>query len=283
MKIVLSFDMETDVGSWTGETRGMKEGTPEILRVLENHGVKSTFFFTGREALEHPGIVDAVLSDGHEIGCHTMYHETIGQAVFGMPGDLFVLDEEVAHRLEVATDAVEKAAGVRPISFRAPRLFGSTTMMNALEDLGYEADSSFPAYFHGRNFTPYRPSRGDWSKEGDMKILEIPVFYDTDEARGDRERDQWPMLRLRGGEWFAYLCKRMSARSDLLCVYLHPWEFVEMPRIIETSEASISLKPFLHQNCGSFTVKALDEFIGIVKDGGADFATAKEIAAAWPR
>jgi peptidoglycan/xylan/chitin deacetylase (PgdA/CDA1 family) len=48
--LILSFDMETDIGSWTSGVCGITEGTPEILMVLRNHHVPATFLFTGREA-----------------------------------------------------------------------------------------------------------------------------------------------------------------------------------------------------------------------------------------
>ena len=47
--IVIGFDMETDIGSWTSDDRGVKEGTPEILRVLAKHRIPATFLFAGRE------------------------------------------------------------------------------------------------------------------------------------------------------------------------------------------------------------------------------------------
>ncbi len=282
--IILSFDMEPDIGSWTTMDRGVKEGTPEILRVLINHRVKATFLFTGREAQNNPHIVEKVLSAGHEVGCHTMYHETIGTAVFNMPGANFVLESEIKGRLELATKTIRKISGVRPVSFRAPRLFGSTAMINTLDELGYRVDSSFPSYFFARNFLPYHPSSRDWSKKGKMNILEIPVFYDMDAGDDEkhRARDQWPMLRLKGEKYFSGLCRRMMDRvkdkngNSILCVYLHPWEFVPMPKVVRTDEAEISFKPFLHKNCGKFALTALDEFIGRMKQEEVKFFTMKE-------
>ena len=250
----------------------------------------ATFLFTGREARNHPKVVEDVLREGHEVGCHTMYHETVGVATFNMPGENFILDSEVRGRLALATDTVESVAGIRPVSFRAPRLFGSTAMINTLEDLGYVADASFPAYYSGLGFLPYRPSREDWSKEGNLRILELPNFYDTEAAdSGDknRGRDQWPMLRLKGPEWFVDLCRRMlravhdAAGRTVLCVYMHPWEFVPMPGRVATDEATILLKPFLYENCGDYALGAFDQFLAAMKHDGVSFLTMKELAAAW--
>ena len=288
--IIISFDMETDIGSWTTGERGIKEGTPEVLRVLANHKTPATFLFTGREAQSNPKIVERVLSEGHEVGCHSMYHENVGKAVFEMPGSNFMLEAEVRGRLALATDVIEMVAGIRPVSFRAPRLFGSTGMINALEDLGYVADSSFPAYFYGRGFLPFNPSSDDWSLPGDSNLVEIPLFYDTDAAAVDttmRSRDQWPVLRLKGARSFGDLCKRMLNNvkdqdgDSILCVYLHPWEFADMPSGIVTDEATIEFKPFLFQNCGRPTIEALDQFVDIMLSAGVRFVTMKDLATEW--
>lgn len=285
--LILSFDMETDIGSWTSGQRGLREGTIDILCVLASHNCRATFLFTGTEAQSNPALVERILHDGHEIGCHTMFHETIGKPVYWTPFANFVLDSEIRGRLELATDAVEKVAGVRPVSFRAPRLFGSTAMLNALEDLGYVADSSFPAYFHGRDFLPYHPSQEDWSKDGDMNLLEIPPFFNidaSDSSDGNRERDQWPMMRMKGADWFSGLSREMfnrvsnSAENSVLCVYLHPWEFVDMPRRLDIGEVEITLKPFLYTNCGGFAVEALDRFIGQMQDDEVGFVRMADYA-----
>ena len=141
IKTVFGFDMETDVGSWTSGYEGMQHGTPVILDILKKHDIKATFFFTADAAEKNANIVKLVKDAGHEIGCHTLFHETIGDPLFEIPGMIPLLPEEVEHRVEVCTQRVEKIAGVHPTSWRCPRLWGSTTVVNALERLGYTSDA----------------------------------------------------------------------------------------------------------------------------------------------
>ncbi|HPX42654.1 MAG TPA: polysaccharide deacetylase family protein, partial [Candidatus Hydrogenedentes bacterium] len=75
MQVVLGFDMETDIGSWTPFYEGIVHGTPVILDILERRGVTATFFFTGDGARKHPETVRSVLDRGHELGAHTLFHE----------------------------------------------------------------------------------------------------------------------------------------------------------------------------------------------------------------
>ena len=84
--VVFGFDMETDIGSWTPYYEGLRHGTPLVLELLERHGIAATFFFTGDAANAHPEIVRAVDAARHEVGCHSLSHETVGDELFRIPG-----------------------------------------------------------------------------------------------------------------------------------------------------------------------------------------------------
>ena len=203
IKTVFGFDMETDVGSWASTYEGMQHGGPVILDILKKNDVKATFFFTADAAEKNTNILHMVRDAGHEIGCHTLFHETIGDPLFEIPGMIPLLPEEVEHRIEVCTQRVEKLAGVHPTAWRCPRLWGSTTVVNALERLGYTADATYPMYFYRERLTPYHPSKDDWTKEGDMKIIELPNFADLSMESKDqygRDMDQWPLWRTESAE-----------------------------------------------------------------------------------
>ena len=48
--------------------------TPRLLDLLNQHDVKATFFMLGRNAAKYPHVVDRVLKEGHDIGCHSDQH-----------------------------------------------------------------------------------------------------------------------------------------------------------------------------------------------------------------
>lgn len=288
MRVVFGFDMETDVGSWTPFYEGFVHGTPVILDLLKKHGITATFFFTGDGAKKHPRIAASVRAAGHEIGCHTLFHETVGDSLFDIPGVTPILPEEVEHRLDLATQWVEEATGVRPISFRAPRLFGSTTMVNALESLGYVADASYPLYYFEKQLAPYHPSRADWTQTGDLKILELPNVADMSIESKDpygRDRDQWPLFRtgdegelMRHIDGFAGYCAK-SGRDVFLCFYFHPWEFHPMPQgEIHYGEGAVHPDNFIVKNCGPVATQRFDKLIQDLLKRGAKFFQARQIA-----
>ncbi|MBI3945152.1 MAG: polysaccharide deacetylase family protein, partial [Armatimonadetes bacterium] len=84
--VVLGFDCETDVGSFTPFYEGLERGTPLLLDLLREKGVSATFFFTGDAAERHPEVVRQVAAAGHEVGCHSLHHETVGAPIFDVPG-----------------------------------------------------------------------------------------------------------------------------------------------------------------------------------------------------
>jgi peptidoglycan/xylan/chitin deacetylase (PgdA/CDA1 family) len=48
--------------------------TPQLLDLLQRRAVHATFFMLGRHAQQHPDIVDRVIQEGHDVGCHSDQH-----------------------------------------------------------------------------------------------------------------------------------------------------------------------------------------------------------------
>ena len=286
---ILGFDMETDCGSWSPFYKGLIEGTPKILRLLKDKDINATFFFTGEAAQKHPEIVKEIINnnENHDIGCHSLYHETIGDPIFEIPGIKPLLPAEIENRIEVATKLVEKASGRKPASFRAPRLWGSTRMVNVLNDLGYDADASYPLYYYEKQLVPYHPSKENWLEKGDLNIVEIPNFADMTINSNDeyhRDRDQWPIFRTEGADalllhinnFINYVKNRNL--PVVLCFYFHPWEFIKMPESFTYGEGTVMPDKFIVKNCGDYALEQLEIVVDHLLKKKSIFYTAKEIA-----
>lgn len=289
IEVLLGFDMETDVGSWTPFHEGLRHATPEILELFARHKATGTFYFVGHSAQAVPESVCLVRDAGHEVGAHSLYHETVGDCLFPIPGIQPLLPAEVLPRLELNTRWIEEVCGVRPVSFRCPRLFGSTAVCQALEQLDYISDASYPMYFYEEQLEPYRPSSEDWTKTGDMRLVQIPNFANLAMARTDefgRNRDQWPKFRTESAgallsqidAYLAFLDLR-KVRRKVLSFYFHPWEFYPMPQgPIHFGEGAVLPDPFITKNCGRYALEQFDHLLTGLKERGAVFHTAAEIA-----
>ncbi len=288
--VVYGFDMETDCGSWSPYYEGLKNGTPKLLKLLKQRKATATFYFTGDAARHDPKVVQSVAKAGHEVGCHSLFHETVGDPIFDIPGVKPLLPEEVPMRLQRATEWVTDTLGDQPVSFRCPRLWGSTAVVNALEKLGYVSDASYPLYCYKERLVPYHPSRKDWTKVGNSKVLEIPNFADMTIESTDpygRDRDQWPLFRTASA-------KKLMKHIDnfighvhgkglpaVLCFYFHPWEFIDMPKRYTYGEGTVVPFYFLVKNCGDYALSQLEVLTDELKARGASFTTARDLATIW--
>lgn len=291
IKVIFGIDMETDVGSFTPFYEGLVKGTPLLLKLFKEKDINATFFFTGEAASKHQDIVHLVTESGNEAGCHSLYHETLGDELFPIPNTKAVLPEEVELRISRATGWVEAAAGIRPVSFRCPRLWGSTSVVNTLEELGYIADCSYPMYFYRNQFAPYHPSEDNWLEKGSMNILEIPNFADmlmiSQDSPLERDRDQWPLFRTGGIDAIAKCIDNFLTFIELreippvLCFYFHPWEFIPMKESYSFGECTVIPHSFLTQNCGEVAYNNLAGLIDYLKSMNAEFYSAGELARKW--
>jgi peptidoglycan/xylan/chitin deacetylase (PgdA/CDA1 family) len=103
-----------------------------LLRLLDRHGIRSTFFVPGYTAHRYPGVVRDIVAAGHEVAHHGYLHE--------QPTGCTV--EEQAHHLDRGLQALQDVAGVRPVGYRAPMWDLSWSSPALLAERGFLYDSS---------------------------------------------------------------------------------------------------------------------------------------------
>lgn len=84
--------------------------TPLLLKLLERHNKKATFFVTGQKAEEHPELIRSILAHGHTIGNHSYSHNP-----FIMLKPMAYIESEVASSQDVLRES-----GITPLAFRPP-------------------------------------------------------------------------------------------------------------------------------------------------------------------
>jgi peptidoglycan/xylan/chitin deacetylase (PgdA/CDA1 family) len=96
---------------------GPSESTPALLRLLEMHRIRATFFMCGANVRRLPEIAREVAAAGHEIGNHSDTHARLD----------FKSSDFIYCELAAAQDTICSATGASPRLFRAPygvRWFG---------------------------------------------------------------------------------------------------------------------------------------------------------------
>ena len=189
-----------------------------VLRLLDDHHVKATFFIQGMVAEAYPSLLRDLLAEGHEIQSHGYSHRPL----YGM--DRAALREE----LQRARESVEDACGARVTAFRAPDfsiLEDNLWALETLAETGFEVDSSiFPVRMprYGIPGTPLHPHRRLLSNGATMIEAPVAVW-------------QWGALTLpvAGGGYFRLLplpvlrraFKSLMKRGQPVIIYCHPYEF----------------------------------------------------------
>lgn len=114
--------------------------TDKILRVLNEYGVKATFFMVGQMAKTYPAIAARVIGQGHSIGGHTFNHSNLAQV-----GTTRALTD-----ISTGNTAVTRATG-RPVGFfRFPYLSDTVALRREVTGRGMvilDADIDSKDYF----------------------------------------------------------------------------------------------------------------------------------------
>ncbi len=207
---------------------GSQAGLERLLEVCARYGITGTIFFTGRFAQLYPDLVHECHRRGHELGTHGWEHGGLEEDEdFRRAGY-----EQQREWIRRATEAVEQAAGIRPVIFRAPNLRIGEVTLRVLEDEGYQYDSSVPARRFDMGFgrvhytqyfwaplEPYNPSWQGLHRPGKSSIVEIPpsaCLFPINLAS----------LRVLGLPTVKRMIDWVSQRSQHLVFYCHPSEFL---------------------------------------------------------
>lgn len=85
--------------------------THEILSILDEYGVKATFFMVGVNVRAYPDAAREVIAAGHEVGNHTYSHPLLPR----------LCRDQLACEIEACEDVLEELCEYRPHLFRPPQ------------------------------------------------------------------------------------------------------------------------------------------------------------------
>ena len=115
-KIAISFD-----AAWGSDL------TPELLNILKQYNVKTTFFLVAFWVDKYPEMVKRIDEEGHEIGNHSAKHPKMSQ----------LSKEQITEELTITSNKIEKITGKKVSLFRPPFGDYNNTLMKTANELGY--------------------------------------------------------------------------------------------------------------------------------------------------
>lgn len=206
---------------WPARECRVERNVDRILLMLDQHGVKATFFALGWLAERHPEVIRRIVAEGHELASHGYGHERASDQT----------DAAFFADINLAKLILEDLAGQEVKGYRAPSFsIGAKNLwaFDCLERAGYRYSSSIYPIRHDHYGMPEAPRHA----HAIGGLLEIPATTLRFLNRN------WPAS---GGGYFRlmpyglsrWMLRRVNHSDQLPAVfYFHPWEIdSEQPRI----------------------------------------------------
>jgi len=193
-----------------------------ILAMLDEAGVKATFFTLGWIAERYPQLVRDIVAGGHELASHGYGHERASD----LDREAFTQDVRRAKAL------LEDLGGVAVQGYRAPSFsIGAQNLwaFDVLAEAGYRYSSSVYPIAHDHYGMPDSPRFAYPVRDG---LIEVPV---TTNRIGGRNLPSsgggyFRLLPYGVSRWLIQRVNDVDAQSAVF--YFHPWEIdPEQPRV----------------------------------------------------
>ena len=223
------------------------DGLLNLLSLLKQHKIRSTFFVTTLFAESYPKVLKGLLKDGHEIAFHGYEHKD----------DYMDWDVRRCYeRLKKGKKVIESQIGCEVYGFRAPRL--KMTNYDLLKKICMEYDSSLhPSWFYGKNYFKSRHPFNDGVKV--IPISTTPIL---------RLPYSWIWFRNLGIN-YAKFCTRMSLLDlNYINLYFHSWEFINLNKF--------AIPKIFKKNTGNALIRNLGLYLKYCKKIGLDLITIKK-------
>jgi polysaccharide deacetylase family protein (PEP-CTERM system associated) len=223
---VADFDAVIPFDDWDRYESRVFRNTDRVLALLDEAGVKGTFFVLTWNAERHPEIVRRIAAQGHEVATHGYAHRIVYEQT----------PEQFRADVARAKKTLEDIIGEPVLGYRAPSFsftIKSLWAPDVLLDLGLRYDSSiFPVKdaLYGlpdADRFPYVLRERDGKKLIEFPITTTPFLGRNLPLGGGGYLRLLPYLYMR---WGMRRVNRGEGRSAL--VYVHPWELdPEQPRL----------------------------------------------------
>ena len=245
---------------------------PRLHALFQKHGVRPTYVITHPVATDTKSadVLRTLLGGGDcEIGAHHHAWETppcTEEDVTRHPYASTLSRAQFAAQVESLTDAIERAVGRRPVSYRSGRFGFSADHVSALERYGYRVESSVAPLFYethkgGPEFVeaslrPYFLAYDSATRPGSSDILEVPVSAALNRrlprmlqhayARAPKPYTTKRLLRAAGLLRLRWLRPSYSSLEDMqgLARDLVRWNEPVLNLLFHSSEAIVGGSPY---------------------------------------
>jgi polysaccharide deacetylase family protein (PEP-CTERM system associated) len=257
---------------WDGLAHRVERNSDAVLALLNDAGVKATFFTLGWVAERYPALMRRIALGGHEVASHGYDH----RRVFTFTPDAFRADLRKARAL------IEDASGCGVTGYRAPSFSIDTRTPWAhaiLAEEGYAYSSSVAPVRHDHYGWPDSP-RFAWAPVTGSGMIELPVttakYMGRTLAAGGG--GFFRLLPYGFSRWAIRQVNHQDQRPAI--IYFHPWEIdPDQPRV---ADAPLRSRLRHYTNLSKMAAK-LSRLTGDFAWGRVDALVAQEAARIAPQ
>ncbi|MDQ2720071.1 MAG: polysaccharide deacetylase family protein [Bacteroidota bacterium] len=237
-QVLLSFDVEEfDIPLEYGfniepgeQLAKGKKGLDMLMPLLDFHKISCTMFTTANFGMHYPDSIRK-LAENHEIASHTFYHSSFQNS-----------------DLVKSKATLESITGKKVVGLRMPKM----QKVESIEILkaGYTYDSSInPTWLPGRYNNLNKP-RTLFIEDEIFRIpatvspmMRLPLF--------------WLGFKNYPYNFFKHLCLTCLKSDGYVCLYFHPWEFIDL--------SNYNLPRFIKNPSGGKLLERIDKMINDLK------------------
>ncbi|RJG08095.1 DUF3473 domain-containing protein [Noviherbaspirillum cavernae] len=213
---VSAFDSHIPRESWPSQPCRVERNIDRILALLDEGGIKATFFTLGWIAERYPAMVRRIVDSDHELASHGYAHRRASDQN----------EDEFMDDIGRSKALLEDIGGRQVLGYRAPSFsIGTRNLwaLDALRQAGYRYSSSIYPVRHDHYGMPDAP-RFAFYPNGRDGLLELPittvrVMQRNLPAGGGGYFRFFPYQVSR---WFLRHVNRHDRQSGIF--YFHPWE-----------------------------------------------------------
>jgi hypothetical protein len=247
---------------WDEEYDYLTEPTHRTLDLLDDLGITATFFVVADVVDNYPGLVEEIADRGHEIGCHGLHHEC---AIDPDTKEPRFTRDKYKKQIGTAKRKLEAVAGQEVVGFRAPNAYVGGGVLDVLEELAFEYDSSVARNslynktdqeLTALNSIPYIPQRNSLNPNGQRDFVEIPWPYHQS-LLGDIPAAGGPLIRLFGRRIVQAGIEQSLDRGDSV-FYFHP---IDIARLSFPKIGNMKRRPMYWMFKGKYAEKRIIDLL----------------------
>ncbi|MFZ6748716.1 XrtA system polysaccharide deacetylase [Undibacterium sp. Ren11W] len=201
---------------WTTLPCRVEENVARILSLLDQSGVKATFFTLGWIAERYPEMIKRIVNEGHELASHGYSHQRASEQT----------ESEFYDDVSRSKALLEQISGQVVLGYRAPSFsIGSNNLwaLDVLLNAGYKYSSSIYPIKHDHYGMPHAPRFGFYPN-GKDGLLELPITT-LRVMRRNFPAGGGGYFRLFPYQMSRWLLKQVNQRDRQSAIfYFHPWE-----------------------------------------------------------